>query len=169
MRYLTVVVVAAMLLLSEVTLASAPVITQSQNSAQEKAATLRVQLSEVEAKQSDLKTRLQALEENLKPENIENSLAGIGSTHPEDLRAEERRQLEIQRDGVKKQLDLLATSHTRLETAIAQADADAYRQSALPVPASVTTASPTALSAPPATTPTRPRRARKRRPRSLRH
>src|ERR1700687_10755 len=101
-----------------------------QTTAQEKAANLRSQRSEVETKQAELQTQLQRLEENLKPENIENSLAGVGSTHPEDLRAQRRRQLEIERNGVRAQLDLLAVSHSRLETAITQADAEAYRQSA---------------------------------------
>jgi TolA-binding protein len=135
MRYLIMFVVFAALLASEVALASAsaPAIAQTQNSAQEKAASLRAQLSGVETKQGELQTRLQKLEEDLKPENIEHNLAGIGSTRPEDLREQRHRQLEIERNGVRAQLDLLATSHTRLETAIAQADADAYRQSAAPV------------------------------------
>ena len=173
MRYLTGFVVCAMFLVSEAALvsASAPTIVQVQNSAQEKAASLRAQLSEVETKQAELQTRLQKLEEELKPENIEQNLAGIGSTRPEDLREQRRRQLEIERNGVQAQLNLLATSHTRLETAIAQADVEAYRQSAAPVTAvtsnntSTTTAEPTA----PATTPKRPRRVRKRKPRAVRH
>ena len=149
--------------------ASAPAIVQTQNSAQEKAASLRSQLSEVEAKQAELQTRLQRLEENLKPENIEHSLAGIGSTQPEELREQRKRQLEIERNGVQAQLNLLATSHTRLETAIAQADAEAYRQSAAPVIASSTSASPTSSrSTGTATTPQPPRRIRKKKAKRLR-
>jgi hypothetical protein len=135
-----------------------------QTTAQEKAANLRSQLSEVEAKQAELQTRLQTLEENLKPENIESGLAGVGSTHPEDLRAQRRRQLEIERNGVQTQINLLAVSHSRLETAIAQADADAYRQSAVPV----TAATPRIAGGPSsepndeATAPARPRRVRKK-------
>lgn len=120
---------------------SPPADSQIQNTAQEKAANLRAQLTEVETKQAELQTRLQKLEENLKPGNIEQNLAGIGSTRPEDLRDQRRRQLEIERNGVRAQLDLLATSHTRLETSIAQADAEAYRQSAAPV-STLSTAAP---------------------------
>jgi len=101
-----------------------------QSSARDRAADLRRQLSDVEAKQAELQTRLKQIEENLKPENIESSLAGVGSTRPEELREQRRRQLEIERTGVRSQLDLLANSHTRLETAILQADGEAYRQSA---------------------------------------
>lgn len=171
MRYLTVFVVSGALFLSEVALASAsaPMVAQTQNSAQEKAAGLRAQLADVETKQAELQTRLQKLEENLKPGNIEQNLAGVGSTKPEDLREQRRRQLEIERNGVQKQLDLLTTSHTRLETAIAVAETEAYRQSAAPVTTPVTTSTSTTASpttAEPtgaATTPVRPRRVRRKR------
>jgi hypothetical protein len=136
----------------------------AQTNAQERAASLRAQLAEVEAKQTELQTRLQNLEEKLKPENIESALAGVGSTHPEDLREQRRRQLEIERNGVRAQLDLLATSHSRLEAAIGRADADAYRQSAAPVTANTTTPSGPSIEQPiEVTTPVRPRRVRKKR------
>ena len=142
---------------------------QTQNSAQEKAASLRAQLSELEAKQSELQTRLQTLDEKLKPESIEHDLAGVGSTHPEDLREQRRRQLEIERNGVRAQLDLLATSHSRLETAIAQADANAYRQSAAPARGPAVDAPPrVTFSASAATTPARPRHVKKKRARKSR-
>jgi hypothetical protein len=139
-----------------------------QTTAQEKAANLRSQLSEVETRQAELQTRLQKLEEDLKPENIESSLAGVGSTHPEDLRAQRRRQLEIERNGVQTQINLLATSHSRLETAIAQADAEAYRQSAAPVTSVTTVPTGSSVGGPSGeptnqtTAPARPRRVRKK-------
>ena len=102
----------------------------AQTSAPERAAALGAQLIEVQARQSELQTRLQQVEENLKPEAIEHSLAGIGSTHPEELRAQRRRQLEIERDGVRAQLDLLSISRTRLERLAVEASGQAYQQSA---------------------------------------
>ena len=104
--------------------------TLAQTSAQEIAANFRVQLSEVEIRQAEIQARDEQLEEDLKPENIERSLAGIGSTRPELLREQRRRQLEIARVRVRVQLDELERTHTRLETAIAEADAVAYWQSA---------------------------------------
>lgn len=142
--------------------------TQVQTPAQEKAASLRSQMLEVEAKQAELQTRLQQLEENLKSENIERSLAGVGSTRPEDLREQRRRQFEIERNGVKAQLDILARSHSRLETAIAQADAEAYRQSAAPVttstpvPVGASSGGPSSEATNEATTPAKPQRVRKK-------
>ena len=103
--------------------------TLAQTSAQESAADLRVQLSEVEVRQAEMQARDEQLEEDLKPENIERSLAGIGSTHPERLREQRQRQLEIARTRVRFQIDELDRIHTRLETAIAEADAVAYWQS----------------------------------------
>src|SRR5436190_1790346 len=106
--------------------------TPAQSNAQERAANLRAQLIEAQARQAELQSRLQQLDEDLKPENIERSLAGVGSVHPEELREARRRQLEIERRGVQSQLDVLAASRSRLETAIAAADAESYRQSAGP-------------------------------------
>ncbi|PYS72091.1 MAG: hypothetical protein DMF73_09085 [Acidobacteria bacterium] len=66
-------------------------------------------------------------------------MAGVGSVHPEELREARRRQLEIEKRGVQSQLDVLAASRSRLETAIAAADAEGYRQSAGPSPSIETT------------------------------
>jgi hypothetical protein len=97
---------------------------------EEVAANLRLQLSELEVRQAEMQARDTQLEEALQPENIERTLVGIGSTHPERLRAERRRQLEIVRASVGLQLDELDRSRARLEAAIAEADALAYWQSA---------------------------------------
>jgi hypothetical protein len=101
----------------------------AQESAQDRAASLRAQLVETQAKQAELQMRFQQLDEDLKPENIEHSLAGVGSTHPEELREARRRQLEIAKKGVQSQLEILATSRARLEAAIASAETQRYQQS----------------------------------------
>jgi hypothetical protein len=104
--------------------------TLAQNNAQEIAANFRLQLSEVQLRQAELQARDEQLVEDLKPENIEQSLVGVGSTHPELLREQRQRQLELARVRVRIQLDELARSRTRLEAAIAEAAALAYWQSA---------------------------------------
>jgi septal ring factor EnvC (AmiA/AmiB activator) len=63
----------------------------------------------------------------LKPENIEKSTSGYGTTHPEELREQRKRQLESEMQRVRKQLDQLAASHTRLDEAIATSDAEIDR------------------------------------------
>jgi hypothetical protein len=92
--------------------------------------TLRVQLLDAQNREAELQVREQQLNEALKPENIEHSLAGVGSTRPEQLRETRRRQLTIERDGVRAQLKLVATSRERLESVIRTAETQAYQQSA---------------------------------------
>ena len=113
---------------------SVHVYAQESGSAAESVEKLKAQLLEVRAKEEDLRARLQQLDESIKPENIERSLAGVGSTRPEELREARRRQLSIQRDGVLAQLQTIETSRTRLEAALANAEVLAYQQSARPTP-----------------------------------
>jgi hypothetical protein len=105
---------------------------QTRPSAAETVERLKLRLIEVQAKEDSLRNRLQRLDYDLQPENIERSLAGIGSTKPEELREHRRRQLSIERDGVLAQLQRLATDRARLESAIASAEGRAYQESALP-------------------------------------
>src|ERR1044072_5851882 len=95
---------------------------QESESAAETVDRLKAQLLDVQAKEEDLRARLQELDESIKPENIERSLAVVGSTVPEELREARRRQLTIQRDGVLAQLKTLEPSRTRLEAAVANAE-----------------------------------------------
>lgn len=111
---------------------SGAVYAQEGGSAAETVEKLKAQLLEVQGKEDVLRSRLEQLDESIKPENIERSLAGIGSTKPEQLREYRRRQLAIERDGVLAQLKTLETSHQRLESAIANAEALAYQESARP-------------------------------------
>jgi hypothetical protein len=103
---------------------------QQPTKAAESADQLRLQLIDVQAKEEALQARAQQLDEALKPENIERSLAGVGSTKPEELRESRRRQLQIERDGVTAQLKVLEASRTRLEAAIRDAETRAYQESA---------------------------------------
>ena len=52
---------------------------------------LRQELTEVQLKETELRARLEQLNEAIKPENIERSLAGVGSTRPEELREHRRK------------------------------------------------------------------------------
>ena len=70
---------------------------QQATTADEKLEKLRLELIDVQGKEAFLRTRSQQLEEDIKPENIARSLAGYGSTKPEELREFRRRQLV--RDG----------------------------------------------------------------------
>jgi len=102
----------------------------AQTSAKEAAANLRLQLSDVQIRKAEAQALDEQLEEDLRPENIERSFAGFGSTHPERLRELRRRQLEITRARLRIELDELDRSQTCLEAAIGEADTVAYWQSA---------------------------------------
>jgi hypothetical protein len=107
---------------------------QESESAAEQVDRLKLQLLDVQGQEDGLRRHLQELDEAIKPENIERSLAGVGSTRPEELREQRRRQLSIERNGVLSQLQTLETSRLRLESAIASAEAQAYHESARPRP-----------------------------------
>jgi septal ring factor EnvC (AmiA/AmiB activator) len=95
--------------------------------AEQRSADLWKQLREVESQQADLQARLEEIDYNLRPENIDRSVAGFGSLRPEEVREQRRKSLENEKLRVQKQLDQLAANHARLETAIASADADVER------------------------------------------
>jgi len=90
--------------------------------AEQRAEQLRAQLMDVQAKIADFEARLDQLEFALRPENIENSTAGYGSTRPEVARDARKKQLEGERGRVQAQLKLAETSRSRLEVAVANAD-----------------------------------------------
>jgi len=90
--------------------------------AEQRAEQLRGQLMDVQAKIADFEARLEQIEFALRPENIENSTAGYGSTRPEVARETRKKQLEGERNRVQAQLKLAETSRTRLEIAVANAD-----------------------------------------------
>src|SRR6266404_3011938 len=95
--------------------------------AETRSAALRAELRDVQAKEADLEAKAEQVDYDLKPENIERSTSGYGTTHPEDLREQRRRQLESEKQRLRKQLDQLSVSHTRLDEAIATSDAEIDR------------------------------------------
>ena len=97
------------------------------SNAEQRAASLRTELREVQAKEADLEAKAEQTDYDLKPENIERATAGYGTTHPEELRDQRRHQLESERQRLRRQLDQLATGRTRLEEAIAIADTEIDR------------------------------------------
>lgn len=88
---------------------------------------LRAQLRDVTNKQAQFQAREQQLDEELKPENIERSLASVGTTDATALRDQRRQQLEREKAAVEEQLQSLASSHSQLESSIASAEAEAVR------------------------------------------
>jgi len=92
--------------------------------AEQRAENLSTQLRDVQGKETELHDQLDQIEFALQPGNIERVVGTFGTTHPEDAREQRRKQLEGQRTRIRTQLDQLAQSRTRLEAAIASADAE---------------------------------------------
>jgi chromosome segregation ATPase len=95
--------------------------------AESRSAALRAELRDVQSKEADLEAKAEQIDYDLKPENIERATAGYGTTHPEEAREQRRRQLESEKQRLRRQLDQLAISHTRLDEAIATSDAEIDR------------------------------------------
>jgi len=110
---------------------SARLFAQDSPSAAEAAQQLRNQLGQLNDKEAEIKIRLQELDYELKPENIEHYFAGYGSLHPEELREARRKKLQIEKDRLLAQLNEIGLSRQQLEAAIVAADTKAYQTSAL--------------------------------------
>jgi chromosome segregation ATPase len=108
-------------------LASFAVFAQDTATVEQLIENLRAQLRDVVDKEAALQERKQQLEEDLKPENIEHSVATIGTTDARALREQRQQQLEREKATVEKQLTSLAESRNRLEASIAKAEAEVVR------------------------------------------
>jgi hypothetical protein len=127
---------ALILLISLILMSGTGILAQNDSSdAAQRAENLRTQLQDVQSKETELQMRVQQLDVELRPENIERYFAAAGSTRPEELREQRRRQLQNEKESVLARLDQLAASRSRLESAILTADGEAYQQSAQQSPA----------------------------------
>ncbi len=95
--------------------------------AEQRAENLRAQLRDVTDKEFALQERSAQLEEELQPDAIERRAALIGSLNPSAVRESIRRALERERERIQTQLEMLAASRVRLESAVASADNEVTR------------------------------------------
>ena len=128
---------AAAIILVLITVGMASPVAAQQRSAQEASSSdLKKQLLDIQAKEIQLRMRLEEIDQALQPESIERDLAGIGSVHPEQLRENRRRLLTIERNGLQAQLDLLEQLRARIEATIElNEEAAAYMKYGAPTPA----------------------------------
>jgi len=92
--------------------------------AEQRAESVRTQLLDTESKLADLQARMDQVDYSLKPENIDRSIAGFGTVHPEDARDSRRRQLENEKARLQAQITLLENSRTRLTASLSTAEAE---------------------------------------------
>lgn len=90
--------------------------------AEQRAETMRRQLLEMTEKETAYRTRIMQLDDDMRPDSIDRSLTGIGTTRTPELRDLRRRQLDTERKGVEILLGQAAASRVRLEDDVKQAD-----------------------------------------------
>ena len=95
--------------------------------AEQRSSQLRAEQRDLVAKIGELEVRLEEVEFALKPENVERATAVYGTTRPEELRAQRRKQLETERERVQRQLEQLRAGEIRLQQSIATSDAEVER------------------------------------------
>lgn len=88
---------------------------------------LRAQLRDVVDRESQLQDRAARLDEDLRPESVERSVAAVGTTDAAALRARRREQLERERAELAGQVSEAAAKRVRLEAEIAAAEVEAVR------------------------------------------
>jgi len=103
--------------------------------AEERAGILRKQLIESIEKETSYKSRLAQMDEEVRPENVERALSGVGTTRTAEIREVRRRSLEIEKRGLENLLNLNTQSRSRLEEDVRQADSlvSRIRQRLLPL------------------------------------
>ena len=122
---------------------------------------LRSQLRDVVDREAKLQDRAARLDEDLKPESVERSVAGVGTTDADALRAKRREQLEKEKADVTAQLTEASAKRARLEAEIAAAEAEAVRlkAAALAPKEAAPRNTPTVVSSPSAVAPSVKRKA----------
>jgi len=83
---------------------------------------LQRELVELSAREAPLRKRLDEIESQQQPDRIERSLAGVGSTKPEEIRDSISRQLSIEKRQIQAQLDTIQASRTRDQSFITNAE-----------------------------------------------
>ena len=94
---------------------------------EQRAEALQAQLGDISAKEGPLQDRVEEIDAQLRPQNLEQSMAGVGSTRPEEARDAVRNRLSNEKRRLQSQIDLLRQSRTRLQASLTTADASIAR------------------------------------------
>ena len=90
--------------------------------AEERAEVLRRQLIDMIDKETTLRSRTTQMDEDLAPQNIDRSMAGIGGTRTAEMRDTRRRVLENDKRGTDNLLSITVQGRIKLEEDVRQAD-----------------------------------------------
>lgn len=90
--------------------------------AEQRAETLRKQLFEMIEKESSIRTKLDLIENDIRPETIDRSVAFAGTLRPEELRNMRKKNLEIERTNLQSLLSEIQRTKSGLEQNVQRAD-----------------------------------------------
>ncbi len=90
--------------------------------AEQRAETLRKQLFDMIERENQIKTRLDQIENDIRPEMLERSVAFAGSLRPEELRDNRRKNLEVDRRNLQNLLIEIQNTKSSLELNVQKAD-----------------------------------------------
>ena len=88
---------------------------------------LQLHMYEISEKEQPLLARMEQINQQLRPEALERTMAGVGSVRPEDLRDEVRKKLSSEKVRLQTQLDLLRQDRGRTQASLATTDAAILR------------------------------------------
>lgn len=91
--------------------------------AEQRTENLRKQLFDLIEKENTIKSRLDQIENDLRPEAIDRQIAITGSLRPEELRAQRRRSLEIEKQNLSNLLNEVVKARTAIETNLSRSEA----------------------------------------------
>ena len=104
--------------------------------------TLQKELADIGARETSLQNRLDEIEPQLRPDQIEQARAGVGSMRPEEDREAMRQRLANEKRRIQTQLDQFQQNRVRIQSSISSAEAsiptlrqrlkDAVRAAGLP-------------------------------------
>lgn len=89
---------------------------------EQRAESLQVRLRDSLERQFAIQGRLDQVDNQLKPENIERLFVGVGLVRPEEARDSVRRRLSLEKQGLLAQFELLRQERNRFQSALATAD-----------------------------------------------
>lgn len=90
--------------------------------AEQRSDSLRKQLFEMMEKENSIRARLDEIEYDLRPEVIDRQLATVGSLRPEELRAQRRRSLELERQNLNNILAEVTKAKASLEASLSRSE-----------------------------------------------
>ena len=90
--------------------------------AEQRSESLRKQVFDMMEKESNIKTRIDSLDYDLRPEMIERNAAMVGTLRPEEIRDSRRKSLQSEKTNLQTLLTQIQSTRASLEISLARAD-----------------------------------------------